>query len=131
MCTHGCHGCLSRIRILVFDRRLRVSRQSIAAGIVSTILIVCRYNNYKLFGITICALGDKRNAGLAIAELFRASYRALIAAAELCGDVETKRVCEQILPEEEAMADWLAERLPGTVQKFLARDETPDTTAKH
>lgn len=60
-----------------------------------------------------------------------ASYRALIAAAELCGDVETKRVCEQILPEEEAMADWLAERLPGTVQKFLARDETPDTTAKH
>ncbi|MDX3893238.1 MULTISPECIES: ferritin-like domain-containing protein [Pusillimonas] len=60
-----------------------------------------------------------------------ASYRALIAAAELCGDVETQRVCEQILPEEEAMANWLAERLPGTVQKFLARDETPDTTAKH
>lgn len=31
------------------------------------------------------------------------------------------------------MADWLAERLPGTVQKFLMRDDTrgADTTAKH
>lgn len=60
-----------------------------------------------------------------------ASYRALIAAAEVCGDLETKRICEAILPQEEAMAAWLAERLPGTVQKFLARDETPDMTAKH
>lgn len=60
-----------------------------------------------------------------------ASYRALIAAASVCGDMETKRICEEILPQEQAMADWLAERLPGTVQKFLMRDDTPDTTAKH
>src|SRR5690554_5583003 len=60
-----------------------------------------------------------------------ASYRALIAAADVCGDIETKRICEMILPQEEAMAAWLAERLPGTVQKFLSRDETPNTTAKH
>ncbi|NGR07008.1 ferritin-like domain-containing protein [bacterium SGD-2] len=60
-----------------------------------------------------------------------ASYRALIAAAEVCGDAETKRVCEQILVQEEAMAQWLAERLPDTVRKFLVRDELPDTTAKH
>lgn len=60
-----------------------------------------------------------------------ASYRALIAAAEVCGDTETKRVCEQILVEEEAMAQWLADRLPDTVRKFLARDEAPNTTAKH
>lgn len=60
-----------------------------------------------------------------------ASYRALIAAAEVCGDTETKRVCEQILVEEEAMAQWLADRLPDTVRKFLMRDEAPNTTAKH
>lgn len=60
-----------------------------------------------------------------------ASYRALIAGAEVCGDAETKRVCEEILVQEEAMANWLAERLPDTVRKFLVRDETPDTTAKH
>lgn len=60
-----------------------------------------------------------------------ASYKALIAAADLCGDTETKRVCELILVEEEAMADWLALRLPTTVREFLTRDESPDTKAKH
>ncbi len=60
-----------------------------------------------------------------------ASYRALIAAAEVCGDAETKRVCEDILQQEEAMAAWLEERLPHTVRQFLIRDETPHTTAKH
>jgi ferritin-like metal-binding protein YciE len=60
-----------------------------------------------------------------------ASYRALIAAAEACGDMQTKQVCEQILIEEEAMANWLAEHLPATVQKFLMRDQTDGTTAKH
>ena len=29
------------------------------------------------------------------------------------------------------MAQWLAERLPDTVRKFLVRDELPDTTANH
>lgn len=60
-----------------------------------------------------------------------ASYRALIVAAEACGDLETKRVCEQILPQEEAMANWLAERLPATVREFLVRDETKGMKAKH
>lgn len=59
-----------------------------------------------------------------------ASYRALIAAAEACGEPETKQICEQILSEEEAMANWLAEHLPATVQKFLARDETKGAKAK-
>lgn len=59
-----------------------------------------------------------------------ASYKALIAAAEMVGDEETKRVCEQILPQEEAMAQWLADHLPGTVKQFLGRDEMPNTTAK-
>jgi len=60
-----------------------------------------------------------------------ASYRALIAAAEACGDMETRRVCEQILVEEEAMANWLADHLSKTVQEFLVRDETAGTTARH
>lgn len=60
-----------------------------------------------------------------------ASYRALIAAAEVVGDNETINVCKQILPQEEAMANWLVERLPGTVQQFLQRDEMPGVTAKH
>ncbi len=60
-----------------------------------------------------------------------ASYKALIAAAELCGDMETKQVCEQILPQEEAMADWLAEHLPTTVKQFLVRDEAKGVSAKH
>lgn len=60
-----------------------------------------------------------------------ASYRALIAAAEACGDTETQRICEEILPQEEAMANWLAEHLPQTVKMFLTREDTPRTTAKH
>lgn len=59
-----------------------------------------------------------------------ASYKVLIAAAEVAGDVETKRVCQQILVQEEAMAEWLAAHLHGTVVQFLARDEAPNTTAK-
>lgn len=60
-----------------------------------------------------------------------ASYKALIAAAEAANDLETQRVCQQILPQEEAMAQWLSEHLHDTVLKFLARDEMPHTTAKH
>lgn len=60
-----------------------------------------------------------------------ASYRALIAAAEVAGDTETIQTCQQILPQEQAMADWLAERLPVTVREFLSRDQTPGLEAKH
>jgi ferritin-like metal-binding protein YciE len=49
------------------------------------------------------------------------AYTILIAAAEAVGDLETKRVCEQILPQEIAMADWLRDNLPGITQEFLAR----------
>lgn len=59
-----------------------------------------------------------------------ASYRALIAAAEMAGDTTTIQVCQQILPQEEAMAKWLEEHLPSTVQKFLTLDEKEGATAK-
>lgn len=60
-----------------------------------------------------------------------AAYRSLIAAAELVGDVETQRVCEAILPQEQAMADWLEERIGSITQQFLQRDMQSDATAKH
>lgn len=59
-----------------------------------------------------------------------ASYKTLIAAAEVVGDAETKQVCEQILIQEEAMAKWLIDNLPDTVAQFLTRDETSGMKAK-
>jgi ferritin-like metal-binding protein YciE len=59
-----------------------------------------------------------------------ASYTSLIAAAELAGDEETKRACEQILPQEIAMARWLLDHIPGVTHAFLRRSATPGETAK-
>jgi ferritin-like metal-binding protein YciE len=59
-----------------------------------------------------------------------AMYTALIAAAQTVGDTETQRACEQILPQEEAMAEWLREHLPQLTEEFLVRDATPDVEAK-
>ncbi len=53
-----------------------------------------------------------------------ASYTALIAAAKTAGDAETVRVCEEILVQEEAMADWLATHLPEVTEEFMVRDAT-------
>jgi ferritin-like metal-binding protein YciE len=60
-----------------------------------------------------------------------ASYRILIATAEHVGDQETAQICEQILQEEQAMADWLEEHIDGLTQQYLMREETPGATAKH
>jgi ferritin-like metal-binding protein YciE len=59
-----------------------------------------------------------------------ATYTALIAAANTVGDHETARVCEQILPEEEAMAKWVLEHLPQLTEEFMMRDAAPDVEAK-
>jgi ferritin-like metal-binding protein YciE len=48
-----------------------------------------------------------------------ASYKALIAAAQDIGDQETVSVCQQILRDEEAMAAWLDQQLPGLVVETL------------
>jgi ferritin-like metal-binding protein YciE len=58
-----------------------------------------------------------------------ASYRILIATAEQVGDLETKRVCESILQQEEAMAFWLKEHLPEVTNEFLRRSADPNLTA--
>jgi len=59
-----------------------------------------------------------------------ASYTSLRAAAEHCGDAETVRVCDAILPQEQAMAAWLAEHLASVTTTFLTRAETPGAEAK-
>lgn len=59
-----------------------------------------------------------------------ASYRILIAAADYAGDQETKRVCEAILQQEVAMAEWLDQHAAEITRRFLERDER-DVTAKH
>jgi ferritin-like metal-binding protein YciE len=48
-----------------------------------------------------------------------ASYRALVAAAQEVGDEETAAVCERILLEDQAMANWILEHLPRIVQERM------------
>jgi ferritin-like metal-binding protein YciE len=49
-----------------------------------------------------------------------ACYRSLIAAAEEAGHGKIARVCEEILEEEEAMAEWLQDHLPKAVHITLS-----------
>jgi ferritin-like metal-binding protein YciE len=53
-----------------------------------------------------------------------ACYRVLIAAATEAGAPEVARLCEQNLREEEAMAEWLAQRLPEVTRQYLQREAT-------
>lgn len=48
-----------------------------------------------------------------------ACYRSLIAAADEAGRPEIVKICEGILKEEEAMAAWLAQRLPDLARTTL------------
>jgi ferritin-like metal-binding protein YciE len=50
-----------------------------------------------------------------------ASYTSLIAAATRCGDAETRAACERILPQEQAMAQWLLEHIPSISTAYLDR----------
>jgi len=58
------------------------------------------------------------------------AYRNLLFAAEALGDMETAQLCRDILPEEQAMADWLLEHQQSLVQQFLALDVTEGESAK-
>jgi len=42
----------------------------------------------------------------------------------------TQRICEQILPQEVAMAELLRNHLPSLTENFLDRKADPDVTAK-
>ncbi len=69
-------------------------------------------------------------AGYVFENLEIASYTILIAAAEAVGDTLTREICERILAEEVAMADWLREHLPELTQAYLTRAATPEVEAK-
>jgi ferritin-like metal-binding protein YciE len=58
-------------------------------------------------------------AAAATEELEIASYTAIITAARRVGDLETARVCKEILREEEQMAAWLERHLPRTVRETV------------
>lgn len=69
-------------------------------------------------------------AGYTFEHMEIASYKSLAAAAAMLGDHETKQVCESILQEEQAMADWLRDNLESVTTQYLQRAETPGATAK-
>ncbi len=59
-----------------------------------------------------------------------ASYKILIAAAESAGELHVKQVCEQILQEEIAMAQWLSDHLAEVTQQYMAKEAAPGVSAK-
>ena len=85
-------------------------------------------------GLGGATMGDEIIKGSVISYAFenleQATYTGLIGAAEFVGDTETKRICEEILQEEIAMGEFLKQHLPGTVQQYLMREETPDVMSK-
>lgn len=50
-----------------------------------------------------------------------ASYTALIGAAQELGDQHTLQTCQQILQEDQEMANWLQQNLPTLVQETMRR----------
>ncbi len=59
-----------------------------------------------------------------------ASYRSLITMAEIAGEPEIARTCQQILRQEESMASWIGEHLEEVTRQFMARAEAGASTAK-
>ncbi|MHA4735270.1 ferritin-like domain-containing protein [Ensifer adhaerens] len=68
-------------------------------------------------------------AGYTFEHMEIASYKILIAAAEVAGEAEVAAACQTNLAEEVAMADWLDQHAAGTTRKFLNLDQT-ELTAK-
>ncbi len=56
-----------------------------------------------------------------------ANYRALIAAAERCGEGEIARMLQTSLDEELEMAGWLEQQLPQLTRTYLERKEAMGT----
>ncbi len=59
-----------------------------------------------------------------------ASYTVLMAAADAAGDQQTMAVCEQIMAQERAMAEWMLQHLPSVTSHFLMRSAATDVEAK-
>lgn len=91
---------------------------------------------FVAFGQTVTGMfvGDEvvksAMSGYVFEHMEISAYTVLIAAAKTVGDLETERVCEQILQEEIAMAEWLKQNLPDITQTFLLRDAAEGGAAK-
>ena len=87
-----------------------------------------------LHGLGLSTMNDEVVKGMGLSYAFEhmeiAAYRNVILAAQAAGDAEVERVCTEILAEEEAMADWLAEHQQAVTRAFLARDASEDVEAK-
>jgi ferritin-like metal-binding protein YciE len=59
-----------------------------------------------------------------------AAYVALSATAEAVGDQETKRVADEIIREEETLANRLKPILPVVMKEYLRRSETGETAKR-
>ena len=101
------------------------------------------YSGFKDMGGKMMAMGQALGGMMVSDEIVKgaqmgyvfenleiASYTILIAAAQAVGDTETQQVCERILEEEVAMAEWLRQHLPQLTQAYLTRAATPDVEAK-
>lgn len=101
------------------------------------------YSGFKDMGGKMMAMGQALGGMMVSDEIVKgaqmgyvfenleiASYTILIAAAQAVGDTETQQVCEGILEEEVAMAEWLRQHLPQLTQAYLTRAATPDVEAK-
>lgn len=51
------------------------------------------------------------------------SYRVLVSAAEACGEPDIARVCQNIVKQELAMADWIFERIPQLTERYFSLEE--------
>jgi ferritin-like metal-binding protein YciE len=51
-----------------------------------------------------------------------ACYRSLAIAAEMAGDAETRRICEESLREEQRLADRVAELVPQLTSQYVGRE---------
>lgn len=78
--------------------------------------------------------GDEIMKGVLASYTFEAmeiaSYRILAAAAQAEGDIQTAHLCMEICQEEEAMADWLQEHMPGITTVLLKRAQSEMAEAK-
>lgn len=101
------------------------------------------YSGFKDMGGKMMAIGQAMGGMMVNDEIVKgaqmgyvfenleiASYTILIAAAQAVSDTETQQVCERILEEEVAMAEWLRQHLPQLTQAYLTRAATPDVEAK-
>ncbi|MBI2513406.1 MAG: ferritin-like domain-containing protein [Opitutae bacterium] len=77
----------------------------------------------KMQGALSAPFGDEimKNAisDFAAEHMEIACYRALVIAAEEIGEVQVARICNEILADEESMAQWLDQRLPEITRQSL------------